>query len=475
MRLTIIGGGPGGYTAAFAAAKAECEVTLVEAASIGGICLNHGCIPTKALRASADAINMASRMAEYGVDGCDNALINMQVVNNRKNHVIEVLHGGLVKACQKYKINCIQGHGRIVDAQTVEVTTNDGVSSTVTGDAIIIATGSDHLALPGIAIDHKVIVDSDDALELTSVPKRLLILGGGVIGSEMACIYRSFGSEVTIVQRRDRLLSSPYVDKDVSTLVNREMRKQKIKVITDRTLKNVRVENGVVRGLIVASPYVQNADINEEPFEADMLLVTVGRAPMTTGLGLAEAGVAVDSKGWVKVSPTLETSLPHVYAIGDILGPDSIMLAHVSAMEALCALENILGQHVEMRYDVVPAAIFTSPEIGYVGLSEAEAKKKYNIVCSTFQMRELGKSQASGELPGFLKLVADADTGRVLGVHMAGAHTTDMIAEAALAIKMHATAADIAHTIHAHPTLSEGFYEAARLAQEEIQHNHGDE
>lgn len=467
MRLTIIGGGPGGYTAAFAAAEKGCEVTLIENSALGGTCLNRGCIPTKTMRASADAFGMASRLAEYGVMGCTAPGIDLRSVKKRKESVVSILRNGLEKTCARLRITFLHGRAKIVDAHTVIVHSDAG-DTTVSGDAVIIATGSRILELPGLAFDHKYIINSDDALELETIPSRLVIVGGGVIGCELACIYRAFGSSVTIVEGQDRLLPLPSIDKDISALLNRELRKQKIKVLTGKTLKDVSVEAGVVHGTAAPSPFVENsvsAGKQEEHIEADMVLVTVGRLPATEGLGLEEAGIAVDERGWIAVNERLETSVPGVYAIGDILGPSRVMLAHAASMEGLCVVDSLLGEPRLMDYGAVPSAIFTAPEIGEVGLSESQAKSAYpHVVCATVQMRELGKAHAMGELPGLFKIVVDADTSRVLGVHIAGAHASDLIAEAGLALNTKATVNDIAATIHAHPTLAEGFFEAARAA-----------
>lgn len=466
MRLTIIGGGPGGYTAAFAAAQKGCEVTLIENSALGGTCLNRGCIPTKTVRASAEALHMASRLSEYGVRGCETPGIDLHGVRKRKESVMAILKGGLEKTCAHLKITRLHGSARIVDARRVTVHSPTGESA-VSGDAVVIATGSRVLELPGLGFDHTHILNSDDALELETIPSRLVIVGGGVIGCELACIYGAFGSAVTIVEGQDRLLPLPSVDKDISALLNREMRKQKIRVKTGRTLTDVHVKDGVAHGIVVASPFVDtaaSAGEQEEHIEADMIFVTVGRLPATEGLGLEEAGIAVDGRGWITVNDRLETSVPGIYAIGDILGPSHVMLAHVAAMEGLCVVDSLLGQSRPMNYEIVPSAIFTFPEIGEVGLSESQARDAYpHVVCGTVQMRELGKAQAMGELPGLFKIVADADTGRVLGVHIAGAHASDLIAEAGLALKAKATLSDIAATIHAHPTLAEGIFEAARV------------
>ena len=461
MRITIIGGGPGGYTAAFHAASMGCEVTLVEASALGGTCLNRGCIPTKTLRATADALTLAGHLADFGVTGAGTPGLDLDAVRKRKDSVIAILKGGLEKTCAALKVALVRGTATVVNASTVNVQTAEGPQS-VAGDAVIIATGSSILELPGLAFDHTHICSSDDALDLTHIPNRLVIVGGGVIGCELAGIYRAFGSSVTIVEGQERLLPMPSVDQDVSALLAREMRKLKVKMLTGKTLRDVRVENGTVHATVAPSPFVANAPAGEEAMEADMVLVTVGRCPSVEGLGLAAAGIAQDKRGWIVVNDRLETSVPGIYAIGDIIGPSRVMLAHVAAMEGLCVVDSLCGKARTMRYDAVPSAIFTAPEIGEVGLSEQQAKDAgHNVVCHTTQMRELGKAHAMNELPGFFKIVADADSGKVLGVHIVGAHASDMIAEAALAVTTGATVADMAHTIHAHPTLAEGLFEAA--------------
>ncbi len=464
MRITIIGGGPGGYTAAFEAARRGYNVTLVEQEALGGTCLNKGCIPTKTLRASADALSTAMHLAEYGVTGCSEPTINLDTVRLRKQKIIATLTGGLEKACAYHKVTLLRGTGKVVDAHTVVVQGKSG-EETVNGDAVIIAVGSRVLELPGLSFDHEVICSSDDAIQLQRIPRRLVIVGGGVIGCEMACIYRTFGSDVTVVEGQDRLLPLPSVDHDVSSLLQREMRKLKIKILTGKTLKDVRVENGIAHGVIAISPFVAppSAPVAEEAVEADMVLVTVGRVPASVGLGLAEAGITVDKRGWITVDEHLQTSVAGIYAIGDILGPSHVMLAHAAAMEGLCVVDTLSSSEHAMRYDIVPSAVFTAPEIGEVGMSEAQAREKcQHVVCGVTQMRELGKAQAMGELPGFAKIIADAENGRVLGVHIVGAHASDIVAEAGLAMAVGLDVRRLAETIHAHPTLAEGLYEAAR-------------
>lgn len=470
MRIIIIGGGPGGYTAAFEAARRGCEVTLIEQNAVGGTCLHRGCIPTKTLRASADALTFAARLSTYGVTGCTSPHLDMAVVQARVQYVVDILRDGLEKACARHKIRLLHGSGRLESAHSVVVHGTDG-DTQVSGDALILATGSGVRQLPGLAFDSQHICSSDDAVHLTHVPRQLIIVGGGVIGCEMACIYRAFGSAVTIVEGTESLLPMPSVDADVRALLLRELRKQHIRVHTGRTLTQVRVEQGMVRAAAVpASPgKVASADVFD--MEADTVLVTVGRIPVVRELGLEAVGVAVDAHGWITVDAMLQTSVPGIYAVGDILGPGRPMLAHVAAAEGLHVIESLCGaKPTELRYDAVPSAIFTSPEIGEVGLSEEQARaQNHRIVCGTTPMRLLGKAHAMGELPGFFKVVADADSGRVLGVHCVGAHASDIVAEAGLALTAGLDVWQLAHTIHAHPTLAEGLVEAARAAGHALQ------
>ena len=382
----------------------------------------------------------------------------------RKEKVCATLRGGLEKACASLGVRLLKGRGSLVHAGLVEASTAEGPVS-VEGDRVILATGSGALELPGLPVDHTHILTSDDALALDRVPASIAIVGGGVIGCELAFIYQAFGSKVTVVEGQNRLLPLPSVDADMSALLQREMKKRRIGCELGRTLKDVRVEGGMVRAMLGASPFIKEptpAQMKETPIEAETVLVTVGRAPNTAGLGLAEAGVAVDGRGWIRADEHMRTSLPGVYAVGDALGPSRIMLAHVAAAEGLCAVRDCLGHDGRMDYSAVPSGIFTSPEIGCVGLAEAQASEAgRDVRTATFQMRELGKAQAMSELPGMFKIVSDGATGKVLGVHIAGAHATDLIAEAGLALRLGASVRDIAATIHAHPTLAEGLYEAA--------------
>ncbi|MFW6325857.1 MAG: dihydrolipoyl dehydrogenase [Desulfovermiculus sp.] len=465
-KITIIGGGPGGYTAAFEAAKAGAEVTLIEAAHMGGTCLNWGCIPTKAFKASAEALETAHRLQEFGISGECSAAADMSAIVARKDKVTATLRGGLEKTCSKLKVNLIHGTARVVNANLVRVQTSKGQEQEVSGDKVIIATGSRNLDLPSLPVDHEKIITSDDALDLDYVPERMLIVGGGVIGSELACIFQAFGAKVTIVEGLDRILPLPSIDQDMSKLMQREMKKRKISCEVCRTAVKAEPTESGVSVTLGPSPFLDQvppAAQKEKVVEADVVLVAVGRVPNTEGLGLGEAGVETDKWGWIMADEYCQTSQPGIYAIGDILGPGKVMLAHVAVMEGLVAARNCLGQDEAMTYDVIPSAVFTSPEVASVGLTELQAQEQgYNVSCVQSQFRELGKAQAMGELSGVFKLVVDADSDKLLGAHLAGAHVSDIIAEPTLALSLGAQGKDIARTIHAHPTLAEGLFEAAQ-------------
>lgn len=462
-RITIIGAGPGGYSAAFDAAKKGAEVTLIESHFLGGTCLNWGCIPTKTLKSSAEAFELVQHAKNFGVVMNESPQIDMEAVIARKDKVSATLRGGLEKTCAQLKVKTIFGVGKVISASLVEVRKEDGTVEQVESDDIIIATGSSILNLPSLPVDHKHILSSDDALELKYVPSSIIIVGGGVIGCELAMIYQAFGSKVTLVEGLDRLIPVPSLDEEMSKLLQREMKKAGISVELGRTVQSSEIVDGKVKALVGDSPFINHAKPKEpKTIEAEVLIVAVGRIPNTAGLGLEEVGVETDARGYIVANEYLETNIPHIYAIGDILGPSKIMLAHMAVMEGLVAIENIFGNKKACGYDVCPSAIFVSPEIGSVGLSEKQAREQgYDVQVELFQFRELGKAQAMGSLPGVFKLIADKSNRKVLGAHIAGAHATDLIAELGLALQMGATIDDLAHTIHAHPTLAEGVFEAA--------------
>lgn len=463
MRLTVIGAGPGGYAAAFAAAEAGADVTLVERRALGGTCLHTGCIPAKTLRTSADVLEAASRAAEFGLSG--RLCVDMTAVQARKQRVIALLRDGLEKTAARLGVRVVYGAARVVSASRTLVRTADG-TRTILGEKVIIAVGSLPSKLPGLPADARVI-SGEAALNLPTVPDHLLVVGGGVVGCELACIYRAFGARVTVVEAQERLLPFPSVDAEVSRLLLREMKKKGIAVKSGRTIVQCVPEKNGVAVTLGASPWARAARAADaEELRVSAVCVAVGRVPATEDLGLAEAGVQVDAAGWIVVNDMLETSVPGIYAIGDVLGPSRIMLAHMARAEARTAVRNMLRPEDRrgQTYDATPSAIFTAPEIGVVGLSEEEARARgLDVRCSVFQMRELGKAHAMGALAGFFKLVADAESGVLLGAHIVGARASDLVAEAVLALRKGCTAEELSGIIHAHPTLAEGLGEAAEL------------
>ena len=465
MHLIVIGAGPGGLAAAFAAARQGAMVTLVERSKLGGTCLHSGCIPTKTLRASADLLDEAARAAEFGLSGSAALSPDMPALLARKAKVLATLETGLVKSAAQLKITTLFGEATLAGPGQVRVTATSGEVQTLSADRIILATGSIPLALPSLPVDHQRLLSSDDLLNLPELPGHLVLVGGGVIGCELACIFRSFGSKVTVVEGLDRLLPLPSVDPELSRLLQREMKKRGISVETGRTVTEALPEGDGLRVRTGPSPFVPTT-ANATPGEiaATHLCLTVGRGSASAGLGLEQAGVACHPRGWIQVNAHLETSLPGVFAIGDALGPSRPMLAHMAEAEAHVAVHNCLHPENPRRqdYTVVPSAIFTAPEMGTVGLTEDQAREQgLGARSAVVQVRELGKAQAMGSLAGLFKLTAEEGSGRLLGAQLAGAHSADLIAEMALALQRGCTANDLAETIHAHPTLAEGLREAA--------------
>lgn len=449
-KLIILGTGPGGYVAAIRAAQMGAKVTVVEDAEVGGTCLNRGCIPTKTLVATAEVYEKIKDASDFGIDVEGGAKVNVPKVMERQGKVISTLVKGIRGLFKMHGIELVEGRGALVDKNTIEVSLKDGSKRTVSADNIIVATGSRPAEIPTFPFDGEKIISSDDAICFSEVPKRLIIIGAGVIGCEFACIFKTLGAEeVTMIELMPRCLSTE--DVEISDLMARELKKKKIKLVTNAKVEKVTVNaDGTVMAVLDGA----------EPATADKVLVSIGRALNSKGIGLEETGVKLGRRGEVIVNEYMETDVPGVYAIGDVVG--GIMLAHVASKEGLVAVENIMhGNKVKMDYTVVPAGIFTLPEIGSVGLREQDAQAK-GIAVKTghFQIRGLGKAQAMNELAGMVKVVADANTDKVLGVHIMGAHSTDYIHEAAIAMQMGATSKQVAETIHSHPTLAEAIMEA---------------
>ncbi|MDI6728040.1 MAG: dihydrolipoyl dehydrogenase [Thermodesulfovibrionales bacterium] len=457
MKLTIIGAGPGGYVAALKAAQLGAQVTVIEDTEVGGTCLNRGCIPTKALVASSEALHKAKNLDEFGIEVTGDINPNISKIMERKNKVVSTQVKGIRSLFKSWGINLIEGRGMILTPEKVEVQKEDNTTEIIETDKIIIATGSRPAQIPIFPFDGEHIMSSDDALNIKSIPKSLIIIGAGVIGCEFACIFKELGTEITMVEMMPRAVSTE--DPEISEILEKELKKKKIKLLTG--VKVDRVE-GQHDGI-----HVHLADGKE--LVAEKLLVSIGRALNTENIGLEAVGIKKGARGEILVNEKMETNIEGIYAIGDVTG--GILLAHMASKEGIVAAYNACGIEKKIDYSVVPAAIFTSPEIGSVGLREHQAKDKgINIKTGHFQFRALGKAHAMGEIAGMIKVIADADTDKVLGVHIIGPHASDLVHEGALAMKAGLTTKEVADMIHAHPTLAEGLMEAAEDVHGEAIH-----
>jgi dihydrolipoamide dehydrogenase len=457
--LVVIGAGTGGYVAAIRAAQLGLTVAVVEkATSLGGTCLNWGCIPTKALLEHAHALKVTQEAAEWGIDiGSGKPAISMPRVHARKNKVVKGLTKGIEFLFKKNRIEWIRGTGRLAGKGRVEVTPGEGGQAAgLTAKHVIVATGSQPRGVPGIEIDRKAIITSDEAIHLPEVPKRLAILGSGAVGVEFASIFRRFGSDVTIIELLPRLV--PIEDEAVSAELERAFRKQGIKVMTaTRAAAATPGPGGVTLTLETGG--------KTSRLEVDTLLVATGRGPVTTGLGAEEAGLKLD-RGYVRVAPDYSTGVPGIWAIGDVITfdePAHPQLAHLSSAEGIVLAERIAGRTPPpINYDQVPGCTYCDPEIGSIGLTEQEARKRgLDVVVGMFPFGVLGRAKIAGETDGFVKIVADRKYDEVLGVHMIGPRATELVAAAGIALRTEATVEEIIRTIHAHPTMSEAMAEAA--------------
>ena len=402
------------------------------------------------------------------------AKADMHQLMARKQSVIQSQSKGILGLFKHHKIQYILGQATISGPNRMSVRQSTGEESEVAWDKLILATGTQPFELPALPFDGERILSSNHALSLTEVPRSIVIVGGGVIGCEFAFILSSLGARVTVVEALDRLLPLPSVDEDCSKVLQREMKKRKIKFIVNRTVDRYEKSGDGLKITIGLSPFLKEpTEKDKQPItlEVEKMLVCIGRKPNTADLGLETIGLTPDKRSWIPVNDRMETSVPGVYAIGDVLGPEKIMLAHVASTEGQVAAENAMGGSREMDYRVVPGAIFTTPEVANVGLSEAQARDKgYDIRADSVLFRTLGKAQVIGEIAGQAKIVADNTNGKILGVHIVGPHATDLIAEAALAMQMGGCVSDVAATIHAHPTLAEIMLEVSCKALDRSLH-----
>jgi dihydrolipoamide dehydrogenase len=459
QKIVVLGGGPGGYVAALRAVTLGADVTVVEKEHLGGTCLNWGCIPSKIMRNTADILHKYRKAKDFGIYVDGDVSPDMPGLMARKDKILTTQRDGIAGLLQSRKIGVEKGFGRVTGRGTVAVTADDGTTRSLRWDKLIIATGTQPMNVPAFAFDGQKILSSNDILVLNHVPGSLTIVGGGVIGCEFACIFAALGTKVTVVEAMSRLLPLPSVDVSISRLLLREMKKQKITVLCDTVVTACDTSGSGCRISIAKSPFTDNPGARApktDTLTSDLMTVCIGRTPLSSDLGLETIGLETQGPGWIPVNDRMETGVENVYAIGDILGPDRVMLAHVASHEGLVAAANAMGHTETMTYTAVPGAIFTLPEIGTVGLSEDQARKKgLAIDTASVNFRVLGKAHAIDEIAGEAKMIVETVSGKVLGVHLIGSHATDLIAEATLAVGKSLTAKDIAHTIHAHPTLAE--------------------
>jgi dihydrolipoamide dehydrogenase len=467
-RIVVIGAGPGGYVAAIRAAQLGAEVTLIEKENVGGTCLNWGCVPSKILKASADMMRGFGRADEFGLVVPGAVRVDMKKLMARKRSVIDSLADEIIKLLARRKVRYLHGLGRITGDARVTIDLGDGGNEEVIWEGLVLAPGTKPDSLPNLPIDGQRIISSNEAMELEEVPESCLIVGGGVIGCEFAFILSSLGSRVTVVEALSRLLPLPSIDEDCSKIIAREMKKHGIRFMVNRVVEKVDEAGANMRVTIGPSPFLQNLkqkDRTSLEFDISKVLVCIGRRPNSDGLGLKEMGVKMDQREWVLADERMATSVPNVYAIGDVLGPNRTMLAHVASVEGIAAAENLMGGGVTVDYSAVPSAIFTVPEVGCVGLTEAAAKERgLSYRSDSVNIRNVSKAQVMGEIAGQAKIISDVNTGRILGVHIVGPHATDLIGEATLAIRTGCTIRDLAETVHAHPTLAEILLETSYKA-----------
>ena len=458
--VVVIGSGTGGYVAAIRAAQLGLKTAVVERAPVlGGTCLNWGCIPTKALLEHAHALKVAQGWKEWGLTIGDAVGIDMGQVHARKDKIVKGLTGGIELLFRKNKIEWIKGSGRLAGKGVVEVT--EGQKGTLkAGKQIVVATGSQPRSVPGVEIDRRRIITSDEAIGLKDVPKSIVIMGSGAVGVEFASVFRRFGSEVTIIELLPRLV--PVEDEAVSAELERSFKKQGIKVLTGTKVTAARA---AASGVELEA---QGGDGKATKLAAEYLLVATGRGPVTEGLGAKEAGLRLE-RGYVHVDHQFRTSVEGISAIGDVItfdNPGHPQLAHLSSAEGIVLAERIAGKDARpINYDQVPGCTYCDPEIGSVGLTEKEAQARgYDVGVGTFKFGILARARIAAETEGFVKIVFEKKYDEVLGVHMIGPRATELVAEATLALRLECTVEELVRTIHAHPTMSEAVGEAAHAA-----------
>ncbi|MCK0191885.1 dihydrolipoyl dehydrogenase [Arenibacter sp. F20364] len=455
--VAIIGSGPGGYVAAIRCAQLGMKTAIIEKySSLGGTCLNVGCIPSKALLDSSHHYEDAVKHFEdHGIEIPGEIKINLEKMIARKQAVVDQTSSGVKFLMDKNKVDVYEGLGSFKDATHIDIKKNDGKTETIEAKNIIIATGSKPSSLPFIKLDKERVITSTEALKLKEIPKHLLIIGGGVIGLELGQVYKRLGAEVTVIEYMDRII--PGMDGALSKELLKVLKKQKVKFNLSHKVKAVEAKG---KEVIVKAEDKKGEEIT---FTGDYCLVSVGRRPFTDGLNIEASGVKLEKNGTIAVNDHLQTNISNIYALGDVVrGP---MLAHKAEEEGTFVAEILAGQKPHIDYNLIPGVVYTWPEVAAVGKTEEELKEagvEYKV--GQFPMRALGRARASMDLDGFVKILADKETDEVLGVHMIGARMADVIAEAVTAMEFRASAEDISRMSHAHPTFAEAVKEAALAA-----------
>lgn len=455
--VVVIGSGPGGYVAAIRSAQLGFKTAIIEKYdTLGGTCLNVGCIPSKALLDSSHHYEDALKHFQaHGIEVSGEIKINLQKMIERKKSVVDQTCAGIKFLMDKNKIDVFHGTGSFVNSTQIKITTSDGKSEEITAKNVIIATGSKPSSLPFITIDKERVITSTEALKLTEVPKHLIVIGGGVIGLELGQVYSRLGASVSVVEYMDSIL--PTMDKSLGKELTKVLKKQGYKFYTGHQVKEVSRQGEVV------TVKATNAKGEDVVLEGDYCLVAVGRRPYTDGLNLEATGVKKDERGRVEVNNHLQTNIPNIYAIGDVVR--GAMLAHKAEEEGVLVAEYLAGQKPHIDYNLIPGVVYTWPEVASVGKTEEQLKAEgINFKAGQFPMRALGRARASMDIDGFVKILADTNTDEVLGVHIIGARAADMIAEAVTAMEFKASAEDISRISHAHPTFTEAIKEAALAA-----------
>ncbi|HZL09795.1 MAG TPA: dihydrolipoyl dehydrogenase [Prolixibacteraceae bacterium] len=458
--LIIVGSGPGGYVAAIRAAQLGLNVGVVEKENLGGICLNWGCIPTKSLLKSAQALEYAKHATDYGVSISGEIKPDFEAMVKRSRGVAEGMSKGIQYLFTKNKIEVINGYGRLIDKNTVEVTDETGNRALHPAKNIILATGARSRELPNLEQDGEKIIGYREAMTLPKQPKSMVVVGSGAIGSEFAYFYQSIGTDVTLVEYLPNVV--PNEDDEVSKTLERSFKKMKMKVYTNASVESVDTSGSLCKVTVKTKK-------GEEIVEAEIVLSAVGIAPNIENIGLEDLGIVLE-KGKVKVNEFYQTNIDTIFAIGDIIaGP---ALAHVASAEGILCVEKIAGLNPHpIDYSNIPGCTYTNPEVSSVGMTELKAKEAgYEIKVGKFPFSASGKASASGHKEGFVKLIFDAKYGELLGAHMIGANVTEMIAELVVAKKLEITGHELIKSIHPHPTMSEAIMEAAADAYDEVIH-----